>query len=106
MRDELMAHKNEINDLERSALQAQMNPHFIFNCLNSIQNFIMENDKESAMEYLGKFARLIRLNLRSSVERQISLLEEIAILENYMSLEQLRLNNKFDFFVTIKLDTR
>ena len=92
---------NEINELEKSALQAQMNPHFIFNCLNSIQNFIMENDKESAMQYLGEFAKLIRLNLKASVEDKITLDEEITILENYLNLERLRLNEKFEFQINI-----
>jgi hypothetical protein len=95
---------NEIRNLERSALQAQMNPHFIFNCLNSIQNFIMENDKVMAMEYLGRFAKLIRLTLKSSAESQITLFEEVTILDNYLSLEKLRMNHTFDFQIKIEDD--
>jgi len=87
----------EIRQLEKSALQAQMNPHFIFNCLNSIQSFIMDNDKENAMDYLGRFAQLIRSNLNASIEDKITLFEEISILENYLNLEQLRLDNRFQF---------
>ncbi len=92
--------QEEIRQLEKSALQAQMNPHFIFNCLNSIQSFIMDNDKENAMDYLGRFAQLIRSNLNASVESYISLFEEIRILENYLKLEQLRLDGRFSFAIT------
>ncbi len=91
--------QKELNELEKSALQAQMNPHFIFNCLNSIQGFIMKNDKEKAMEYLGSFAQLIRSNLNASIERYIALDEEIKILKNYIKLEQLRLNDVFQFVI-------
>ena len=92
--------ENEMNQLEKSALQAQMNPHFIFNCLNSIQGFIMDNEKEQAMEYLGKFAKLIRLNLNASVDSTIRLDQEILILENYLALEQLRHDHSFSYQIT------
>ena len=91
---------NEMSQLEKSALQAQMNPHFIFNCLNSIQGFIMDNDKEQAMEYLGKFAKLIRLNLNASVDSFIRLDQEILILENYLALEQLRHDYSFTYHIS------
>ena len=98
--------QKEINDLERAALSAQMNPHFIFNCLNSIQNFIIKNDREQAVNYLSKFAKLIRRVLKSSAEGKIILEEEIDFLKNYLSLEQLRFKDKFDFKIDIdpKLD--
>lgn len=89
--------KKELDDLERAALQAQMNPHFIFNCLNSIQNFIMQNEKAVAMEYLTQFAHLIRGNLNASTQQNITLMDEIKMLKNYLSLEKIRLGNKFDF---------
>jgi len=91
----------EIRELEKAALQAQMNPHFIFNCLNSIQNFIMDNEQELAMEYLGNFANLIRQNLKASVDAKITLDEEVAMLENYLKLEQLRFSNKFDYSISV-----
>ncbi|MFT6334314.1 MAG: ligand-binding sensor domain-containing protein [Halioglobus sp.] len=91
----------EIRSLEKSALQAQMNPHFIFNCLNSIQGFIMDNDKEQAMEYLGGFAQLIRSNLNASISDKISLDEECRILSNYLKLERLRLNNSFEYEISL-----
>lgn len=94
---EKMKVERDIRELERSALQAQMNPHFIFNCLNSIQNFIMKNDRDAAMEYLTQFANLIRANLNASNEPKISLAEEERMLESYLSLEQLRMNQRFDY---------
>ncbi|MGB4960193.1 MAG: histidine kinase [Saprospiraceae bacterium] len=93
--------QKEISDLERSALQAQMNPHFIFNCLNSIQNFIMKNDKMEAMEYLHRFAKLIRQNLNASTGNTLSLDEEISMLDNYLSLEQMRFNHRFDYEIKV-----
>ncbi len=89
--------QNEISSLEKAALKAQMNPHFIFNCLNSIQSYIIQNDKEKAMHYLSQFAKLIRQYLRASVNETTSLDEEINMLHNYLSLEQIRFNHKFDF---------
>ena len=94
--------QQEINQLERSALQAQMNPHFIFNCLNSIQSYIMSNDKDQAMEYLARFAKLIRQNLRVSSESQVALDVEISMLENYIELERMRFRDSFNY--TIELD--
>jgi ligand-binding sensor domain-containing protein len=91
----------EINNLERAALQAQMNPHFIFNALNSIQNFIMANNKEQAMDYLSKFAVLIRQNLKASLETKVPLDIEISMLKNYMDLEKMRFNNSFKYEITI-----
>lgn len=89
----------EIRNLEKSALQAQMNPHFIFNSLNSIQKFILSNDKVEASEYLFKFATLIRLNLKASNVKLITLNEEISLLNLYLEMEKLRFKNKFDFII-------
>jgi ligand-binding sensor domain-containing protein len=93
--------KYELLELERSALQAQMNPHFIYNCLNSIQNFIMKNDKLKAMDYLSNFAKLIRQNLSASASSNITLDQEISILENYLHLEQMRFDHSFDFKINV-----
>ncbi len=90
----------QMNDLERSALQAQMSPHFIFNCLGAIQNFILQNEKEQAMEYLGQFAQLVRGVLNASVEGKVTLREEVQLLENYLSLERLRFDQRFDYSVS------
>ncbi|NNF34780.1 MAG: histidine kinase [Saprospiraceae bacterium] len=91
--------ETEIVRLEKSALQAQMNPHFIFNCLNSIQNYIAINEKRKAMVYLTQFAKLIRNTLEASASTSgtISLQKEIDMLENYIQMEQMRFKGKFDY---------
>lgn len=93
--------RNKIRDLEAAALRAQMNPHFIFNCLGSIQHFISENDAASATRYLARFARLVRLALHGSVDGRHSLQEELDMLENYLVLEQLRFRGKFTFRIEV-----
>jgi hypothetical protein len=89
--------ENQIIHLERAALQAQMNPHFIFNSLNSIQNFIARNDQIKAMDYLSNFAKLIRRILNASGEKTITLEEELTMLQGYLKLEKLRFKDKFDY---------
>lgn len=91
----------EINRLEHSALHAQMNPHFVFNSLNSIQNFILHNDTRKAATYLARFARLIRQTLRSSVRGIHSLADEQEMLERYLELEKLRFKDVFEYSVTV-----
>ncbi|MFM9947366.1 MAG: histidine kinase [Saprospiraceae bacterium] len=93
--------RNKIRDLEAAALRAQMNPHFIFNCLGSIQHFISENDAASATRYLSRFARLVRLALHGSVDGRHSLQEEVEMLENYLVLEQLRFRGKFTYEIEV-----
>ena len=88
-------------ELEMQALRAQMNPHFIFNSLNSINVFILENNKLHASEYLAKFSRLIRLILQNSKEAFIPLESELEALELYLELESLRFDNKFEYKVAI-----
>jgi LytS/YehU family sensor histidine kinase len=73
-----------------------MNPHFVFNALNGIQNFIMSQNKEAANEYLTRFAKLMRLFLESSRENFISLSQEIDMLRLYTDLEQMRFRDKFE----------
>ncbi len=92
----------QMNQLERSALQAQMNPHFIFNCLNSIQSYILQNNKEKAVEYLSRFAKLVRYNLDASVQGIVSLENEINILDNYLALERERFNHQFDYDIEVE----
>lgn len=93
--------KAEISETELKALRAQMNPHFIFNALNSIADYINKNDARSADYYLGKFAKLMRGILENSEEKEIPLSEELKMLEFYMDLESLRFKNKFDYEVKI-----
>ena len=96
--------KAEISETELKALRAQMNPHFIFNALNSIADYINKNDAKSADYYLGKFAKLMRGILENSEEKEISLSEELKMLEFYMDLESLRFKNKFNYEVKIADD--
>jgi LytS/YehU family sensor histidine kinase len=93
--------KHEIRELEKAALKAQMNPHFIFNCLNSIQGYIMKNDKEFAMLFLAKFSKLIRKYLNASSVSRISIAQEIEMLKMYIELEQLRFQDAFTCSFTI-----
>jgi len=88
--------------VEQDALLAQMNPHFIFNSLNSVQRYILANDKESAHNYLQKFASMMRKVLENSSQSTITLSEEIATLELYMQLESLRFDNGFDYEITVQ----
>lgn len=94
----------EIARLELTALRAQMNPHFIFNSLNSIQHFILQSEETSAVKYLNKFAKLIRIILNNSEKSAITLREEIEALELYLQLEELRFSEKFSYQVHIDPD--
>lgn len=87
--------KQRIAETEMQALRAQMNPHFIFNSLNSIENFIMQNEKRLASDYLNKFARLIRMILDSSRNELVPVARDMEALQLYVDLEQLRFNHKF-----------
>lgn len=91
----------EITDTEMKALRAQINPHFIFNCLNSIGEFIHHNNKEAADYYLSKFSKLMRRILENSEQKEVSLKDELQTLELYMKLEAMRLNQKFSFQIKV-----
>ncbi len=88
-------------ELELSALQTQMNPHFIFNTISSIQHFVLNKNEITAYSYLTKFARLMRLFLESSKNRFITLKMETELLELYLSLEKLRYENKVNYQLRI-----
>lgn len=88
-------------NIELKALQTQLNPHFIFNCLNSIQHFIVVNDEKSASKYLTKFSTLMRKFLEHSKFNKVSLQEEIELLSLYVELETLRSKNKFKFVLSV-----
>jgi tetratricopeptide (TPR) repeat protein len=83
--------------VEMKALRAQMNPHFIFNCLTSINRYIVKSDHKQASNYLTKFAKLIRLILDNSAADYISLDTEIQTLRLYMDMESLRFDNAFEY---------
>jgi len=89
------AFRQKIADTEMQALRAQMNPHFVFNSLNSIENFIMKNEKWLASDYLNKFARLIRMILSSSRNELVPIAKDLEALQLYVDLELLRYHRKF-----------
>ncbi|WP_178989061.1 tetratricopeptide repeat-containing sensor histidine kinase [Winogradskyella schleiferi] len=94
----------KVSDTELKALRSQMNPHFIFNSLNSIGDYILKNDTQSASDYLGKFAKLMRLTLENSEKKEILLSEDISLLRTYMDIERKRFNYKFDYVIEIEAD--
>ncbi|HEY5823229.1 MAG TPA: histidine kinase, partial [Cyclobacteriaceae bacterium] len=106
--NELNALQKQIGDLKLMALRAAMNPHFIFNTLNSIQYYIMENDQRNAVDYLSTFSKLIRGILNNSVNSKIKLIDELEMLNHYVRLEQMRFEGKFDFLLEVdpEIDTQ
>ncbi len=93
--------KTKVAETELKALLSQMNPHFIFNALNSISDFIAKNDAETANLYLIKFANLIRKILESSEDKTISLSDDLKLIENYIEIELLRLKGKFNYEIKV-----
>ncbi len=91
----------QIAEIRMIALRSQMNPHFIFNSLNSIQHFITIRQKEEAINYLSKFSKLIRKILENSRENTVSISNELQLLELFIQLEQLRFNHKFDYHIEV-----
>jgi LytS/YehU family sensor histidine kinase len=85
-----------ISEFEMKALRAQMNPHFIFNVINSIQNYILDNNVDAALDYLSDFAKLIRLTLDNVSKKRITLEEELKYLKYYLKLEQMRFDKRFE----------
>ena len=96
--------ENEVNLLKLESLRSQMNPHFIFNALNSIKVYLIENNKEKAVYYLNKFSKLIRKILESSRTDSITLEEELEIIELYMSIENIRFDNTIHFKISKEKD--
>lgn len=92
--------QQQATELEMQALRAQMNPHFIFNCLSSINRFILINKTEEASDYLTKFSRLIRMALHNSEKPLITLETELEALRLYLDLERLRFKNAFNYSIT------
>lgn len=88
-------------ETEIAALKAQMNPHFIFNCINSIDALIHSNDKYNAMLYLNKFAKLLRNILDSSKQNMVAFTKDVETLKLYIELEELRHENKFKSTISI-----
>jgi hypothetical protein len=93
--------QKQLNELENKALRSQMNPHFIFNSLNSINSYIIKNQPDEASAYVSKFARLIRLILDNSRETHIALESELMALKLYIAIENKRFANKFNWNIQI-----
>lgn len=91
----------ELAELKVSALRSQMNPHFIFNSLNAIKRYIIDNEKENAVFYLNKFSKLIRKILASTMEKETSLTEELETMKLYINIENIRFNNSIDFKINV-----
>lgn len=96
-----LAFEKQLFELEQKALQLQMNPHFLFNSLNSIQSFVLNNDIDNAILYLSKFSQLMRRTLSNSRESTIPFRDEIQALILYIEIEKLRFDNKFDYHIHI-----
>ena len=91
-----------MNDLEIKALKAQMNPHFIFNALNSIQQFVLAGQGDQAYDSISKFSKLIRKMLESNVQENINLENEIDLLNKYIDVEALRFENGFEYSIVME----
>ncbi|WP_111707009.1 sensor histidine kinase [Lutibacter citreus] len=91
----------EMEELKMTALQSQMNPHFLFNSLNSINNFVIKNEVEKASDYITKFSKLIRAILNSSSSPTSTLSEELRLLDLYIKLEQMRVKGGFEYHVIV-----
>ena len=96
--------RQQKTEMEMQALRAQMNPHFIFNSLNSINRFILQNNRAQASEYLTKFSKLVRMILQNSQASLISLEAELEALGLYLEMEALRFNYHFDYKITTSKD--
>lgn len=95
------AFEKKIAETEMTALRAQMNPHFIFNCLNSIKLYTLENDSATASEYLTIFSQLIRLVLENSHSEKVTLKKELETLHLYIQLEAMRFKNKIQYQIQV-----
>ena len=96
--------KNEkkLLTLEQSMLRSQMNPHFLFNSLNSIKLYIINNEQKNAVHYLNKFSKLVRKILEASSVREIPLAEELDTVELYMTIENIRFSNEINFTIDLE----
>jgi sensor histidine kinase YesM len=94
-------YEKELAELKLTLLRSQMNPHFIFNSLNSIKLYIINNEKENAVYYLNKFSKLIRKILASTQVKQSSLADELETMELYMNIENIRFENRIDYSVVL-----
>ncbi|WP_420574826.1 tetratricopeptide repeat protein [Kordia sp.] len=100
-RQRLLNNEKKILTLEQDMLRSQMNPHFVFNSLNSIKQYIISNEQKNAVHYLNKFAKLIRKILDASRVKVVSLSDELETMDLYMSIENIRFSNEINFEVLV-----
>ena len=94
-------YEKELIELKMTSLRSQMNPHFIFNSLNAIKLYIIDNEKENAVYYLNKFSKLIRKILATTREKEITLADEIETLKLYIDIENIRFSNEIESSITV-----
>ena len=100
-RFDVLKHKQELIVLKQKILRSQMNPHFIFNVLSSIQNSLLEKNPIESATYLSKFAKLMRQNFDYIGKRQIKLKEELDMIRNYLDTQKFRFKDKFDYQINV-----
>lgn len=93
---------NQLHTLEIELLQSQINPHFIFNTLNSINQYVLNHAPEMASSYIKSFSNFMRMFLESTVNKYISLSDELVLLDSYLHLEKMRFNNSFSYIVDVE----
>lgn len=103
-RQNQLKNEKKLLTLEQSMLRSQMNPHFLFNSLNSIKLYIINNDKKNAVHYLNKFSKLVRKILEASSQKEITLAEELETVELYMNIEDIRFSYQIDFRIRVGQD--
>ncbi len=107
IRDEERLHsafREELAEVKLEALRSQMNPHFLFNSLNSIDHYILNNRPRQASEYLSKFSKLVRKILEFSKRKRITLDDELETLKHYIQMEQMRFQERFEYKVVVEKD--
>ena len=100
-RQRLLEKQKRILTLEQDVLRTQMNPHFIFNALNSIKHYIINNEQKNAVHYLNKFSKLVRKILESSSVKEVSIQEELETMDLYMNIENIRFSNEINYNVNV-----
>ena len=103
-RQRLLEKQKRILTLEQDVLRTQMNPHFIFNALNSIKHYIINNEQKNAVHYLNKFSKLVRKILESSSVKEVSIQEELETMDLYMNIENIRFSNEINYDVNVDTD--
>lgn len=98
------AYKSHIAELEARSLRAQMNPHFIYNALNSVQSVMILKGERESNRYIGILSKLLRFTLEMSTKESITLEEEIEYLDSYLGLQKMRLDSKMEYEIEVRLN--